>query len=1035
MLNKLADFGETITLTPQSGIQIVEYGFNLAETPGFSRSFIERPSGSANDNNELEYTLLPNWEDDDPDAEPPHTPQADDVSYDISKAKALDTFIGSWVPVPFLRIEPGKDRFGNETYARGPVDWVRVKLVETQKAHLDEEATHRLIFAFDTSLVVRKAGRPYLAPSPEDAQQTESFRFVHRLKDLAGFLSNRADVKGVDGQSGPDTQTWLTSWLEAIFRDFKAAKHPKKRLSEDDFPYCLEHIAQFIVFVGFIARTLKLAKVSLIDTVSERPDVAPIDVDFILDIGNARTCGLLIQSFPNDETTDLNRSLVLELRDLTNPELVHREPFESHVEMMQAEFGPEDLARQSGRARAFFWPSLVRLGPEATRVRAESEGTEATTGLSSPKRYLWDVDAVAQNWSVRIQGKSNPDFQPLIERSIYRCVNNRGDVLEQLIEDKAKFKLSVRAEDMECADSLRFSRSSFFTFMVLETLCQAMMMINSPGVRRRDREKDSPRRLRRIILTIPSATPVQEQRIIRSRTLAAIKLLWMLMGWDDSTPGAPKMPQINTSWDEASSVHLVYLYGEITQKLGGSIEALFDFYGKMRLRTDHEGTADSEQTEKSLRIASVDIGGGTTDLMVTTYYQLDNQALTPVQNFREGFRRAGDDLLKLVVERIVIPAIEKGLAEAGCQGARDLLKELFADDSPGMSEFDKHLRRQFVLHIMRPVGLGVLSECEQDEGPGGPHQPRDFASFFENSEKVLDPEDRIVRYLTQIAKQRGAVDFSLADVVVEANRGLVNECIGSAFDKIFANIAEAIYKLDADLVLLTGRPSCQPGVINLFRNQLGTSADRVVPLRDYRVGNWYPFRQPARSLIADPKTTAVVGGMLCTLASGQLTNFRLYTDGLAMRSTARYIGELRQDGIIPDDRVYFSDVDLDSDTSPALEASFPFHTAVRLGYRQLPRSDWVAAPLYRLRFKPGENRDRLKGALLVTLERTESDDEETDAFSIMKSEATREEFKVTSAEDQDGADLKRLLELKFDTSPVGLSDGVYWLDSGILTIA
>lgn len=1035
MLNKLIDYGETITLTPQSGIQIVEYGFDLADTPRFTRSFIERPSEQVNENGDIEFTLLPNWDDEDPEAEPPHLLQASDDEYDVSKVKALDTFMGVWIPVPFLRIEPGKDRFGNETYAPGPADWVRVKLVETSETHGDREATHRLIFAFDTSLVDRKARRPYLAPSPDDARQTESFRFVHNLKDVGGFLSNRGEKPPAKGQAVQDTQAWLTSWIESIFRDVKAARYPNRPLREDDFPHNLEHIAHFITFVGFISRAVKLAKISLIDTVSERPNVAPIDVDFILDIGNARTCGLLIQSFPNDESTDLNRSLVLELRDLTNPELVYREPFESHVEMMQAEFGPEDLARQSGRARAFFWPSIVRLGPEATRVRVESEGTEATTGLSSPKRYLWDVDEVTQNWNVRLQGKSDLDFQPLIERSIYRFVNNRGDVLSQLAEDKAEFKLSVRAEDMESADALRFSRSSFFTFMMMETLCQALMMINSPGVRRRDREKDSPRRLRRIVLTIPSATPVQEQRIIRSRTQAAVKLLWALMGWDDDTPGAPKKPEINTSWDEASSVHLVYLFGEITQKLGGSIEALFDIYGKTRPRTDHEGTVTNPEPEKSLRIASVDIGGGTTDLMVTTYYQLDNQALTPVQNFREGFRRAGDDLLKLVVERIVIPAIEKGLVESGVKNARDLLKELFADDSPGMSELDKHLRRQFVLCIMRPVGLGILSECEQDENTTSLPATRNFASFFDDSEGVLSNDGRIAQYLTQAAEQRGAQDFSLANVTVEISHQLVEECIGSAFDKIFANIAEAIYKLDADIVLLTGRPSCQPGVINLFRNQLGIAIDRIVPLRDYRVGNWYPFRQPARSLIADPKTTAVVGGMLCTLASGQLTNFRLYTEGLAMRSTAQFIGELRQDGIIPDNKVYFSNVDLDSNAATAMEATFPFHTAVRLGYRQLPRSDWVSAPLYRLRFTPGANRDRLKGALRVTLERNETDAEETDAFSIMKSEATREEFKVTSAEDQEGTNLKKLVELKFDTSPVGQSDGVYWLDSGILTIA
>lgn len=104
MLNKLIDYGETITLTPQSGIQIVEYGFDLADTPRFTRSFIERPSEQVNENGDIEFTLLPNWDDEDPEAEPPHLLQASDDEYDVSKVKALDTFMGVWIPVPFLRL-------------------------------------------------------------------------------------------------------------------------------------------------------------------------------------------------------------------------------------------------------------------------------------------------------------------------------------------------------------------------------------------------------------------------------------------------------------------------------------------------------------------------------------------------------------------------------------------------------------------------------------------------------------------------------------------------------------------------------------------------------------------------------------------------------------------------------------------------------------------------------------------------------------------------------------------------------------------
>ena len=1033
MLNDIIDYDDTITLVPQTGVQFVEYAFDLGRVKSTQRPFIERPTSNQQSGDQVEYTLLPNWEDDaDPDnAMPPHAIGSGDDDYDVDGKKAVLVFLDKWVPVPFLRINPGKDAYGSETYAAGPVDWVRVKVVETAETYGDKAGTHRVIFAFDTALVDRKPNRPYLGLHADDARQTESFRFVHRLKDIASFLSNRPN--DASGQPGDDTQAWLTGWLEVLFREAKQARY--RTLRAEHFPHRLEHIATYIAFLDFLAKAVTPAKITLVDTVSAEPDVAPIDVDLILDVGNARTCGLLIQSFPNDDKTDLNSSLVMELRDLTHPELVYRDPFESNVELVQAEFGPEDLARLSGRSRAFFWPSLVRLGPEATRLRTESEGTEATTGLSSPKRYLWDVDPVSQAWNFR--NSAPGDVAPPIERSVYRFVNNRGDVLEQVEHDRRTLKLKVQQEDIETADALRFSRSSFFTFMLLEILCQATMMINSPATRRWERERHSPRRLRRIVLTMPSATPVQEQRMIRMRTEAAVRLMWSLQGWTATTPGVPQPPQIHTSWDEASSVQLVYLYGEVTQKLGGSIESLFEFLGKDRVRTDAEGKPKGGVPEPSLRIASVDIGAGTTDLMVTTYHQLDNLALLPVQNFREGFRRAGDDLLRLVIERVLIPAVERRLTECGVRNARDLLREKFADDSPGMSELDKHLRRQYVLRLLRPAALGVLSLCEVDDATELARM-RTMRDLLGVNDLRTQDSDRIAAYLRLEVERRGGQGFDILDVEVEFSQEVISDCVSSAFERIFANIAEAIHKLDVDVVLLTGRPSCQPAVISLFQNQLGVGIDRIVALRDYRVGNWYPFRAPARSLIADPKTTAVVGGMLCALASGQLTNFRLYTEGLVMRSTARFIGEMRLDGVIPGNKVYFSDVDLDKAAQDAVEAELVFHTAVRLGYRQLDRQDWVASPLYRLRLSSAAAHSSIKGPINVVLERQSAEvDEDATDLQIMNSQAVSEEFKIADAQETGGQErsVKRLMELKFDTSPVGSTDGTYWLDSGILTIA
>ncbi|GLR46089.1 hypothetical protein GCM10007880_66070 [Mesorhizobium amorphae] len=56
--------------------------------------------------------------------------------------------------------------------------------------------------------------------------------------------------------------------------------------------------------------------------------------------------------------------------------------------------------------------------------------------------------------------------------------------------------------------------------------------------------------------------------------------------------------------------------------------------------------------------------------MVTTYFQTGYVALFPDQNFREGFRIAGDDLLKVVIERLVIQEPPQAPERAGGMSPR-----------------------------------------------------------------------------------------------------------------------------------------------------------------------------------------------------------------------------------------------------------------------------------------------------------------------------------------------------------------------------
>ena len=570
--------------------------------------------------------------------------------------------------------------------------------------------------------------------------------------------------------------------------------------------------------------------------------------------------------------------------------------------------------------------------------------------------------------------------------------------------------------------------------MISEIVVQALCLINQPGLREGRKQSDVPRRLKRIIITLPPATPLQEQRLMRSRAEGAVRLVWDLLGWSSQPPPGLTEPRVVIRWDEASCTHLVYLYTEITQKFSGQLTEFFRLVGKERPFVDDpaQPAPAAAAPQPSLRIASVDIGGGTTDLIITTYCSEDNRSILPTQNFREGFKIAGDDILQAVIERVVLPALAAQLR--GVSNARDFLVDRFGADRANMPEQDKHLRRQLVLRVMKPAGLALLSAYEGAPSTYAISAERaTIGELVKTSSRQMVPlDDRLLDYIDQTAANWGASGFHLADVEVAIDYIRIRNAVETTLGGIFDNIAEAVHHFDCDLVLMSGRPSRLPATVDLFVNKLAVSPDRVLPLANYPAGNWYPFGGRSRFRIEDPKTATVVGCMLCSLAESQITNFTLYTHRLVMRSTANYIGVVERDGKMLSANVLFS-------ASPNETASLPQEGKVNwfapalLGARQLPIERWVASPMYRIKLISGSGGRAIQRPVAITLERELPEDlVEYDSRDFSAKEAQKEELRIADATARDGAPVTRSFYLAFDT--LGSEYG-YWLDTGILAIA
>ena len=988
MLKSLPSHSRSVTsLIPYSGIQFLDYGFNIDETPKVTRTFWEEKQVDqvAADGTVpvVLRSLSPHPDTGELVDDEGRAPAAEDEVYSFNKVRALEVFYRKWVPMPFLRIR-GKDGKGNDLFDRGPTNWARAMIVELDEPDRDGN-THRLVVAFDTELAERVEGRPFLVPSPRDSEEEQEFRFVPGDADATWFVE----------------EPWIEEWLYELFCEFKQAQRPGRPLRPEDFRYVCEHWARYLTCLTVLGACCSFNRIKLTDTVSRVLKYTPIDVDLVLDVGNSRTCGILIESNPDDRF-DLNNSYMLELRDLSRPEHVYALPFESRVEFARASFGKDSVSRHSGRGNAFHWPTPTRVGPEAVRLSGEAQGTEGITGLSSPKRYLWDGRPLNQVWRFNGVAMDGISTEPPVSGAFMAYVTEDGDVIRQ----KAR-------RDATSAVRAKFSRSSLFTFMLSEIILQALVMVNSPETRGQRQHADVPRRLRRIILTMPPATPLAEQKIMRQRAEGAVKLVWDTLGWREARHAPAHEPIVLMTWDEASCTQLVYLYTEITQKFQGAATEFFEIMGKVR-----HGCGG----EPSLRIASIDIGGGTTDLMVVTYQIEGNRAINPTQNFREGFKIAGDDILEAVIERHVLPPIGRRLAESGVNDAHALLQHLFGGDRAGMPEQERHLRKQFVTQVAMPIALAMLHAYESARPFGeDPPYTQPFGDFFPPERR---PAQRILDYLERSARERGAKDFRLEDVVFEINFDGIGQEVQTVMRATLFDLCEVVYTLDCDILLLSGRPSRLPGIQDAVLSLMPVPPDRVMRMHHYRVGNWYPFSN-ANARIDDPKTTAVVGGMLCALSEGQVEGFLLRSSRFKMKSTARFIGEMEISGQIKADRMLFADIDLEERSRTGGEAArLKFYAPLFIGFRQLPIERWTATPLYYLEFSNPQSASRMSLPLTVTLERADADDEDDEDF--------KEDFKVTEIEEADGS-TKRPTDVTLRLQTLK-SEAGYWLDTGILIV-
>lgn len=924
------------------------------------------------------------------------------------KVPAFELLLDKWLPMPMFEC----DATGNTTGI--PMGWCRVMIRRVGEGEAKGTSRYSLTWAFDTHLADNPLS-PYFPFFYDENEKKKQYALCNKPDVLFNFLSIIEEQNAVS--------QYIASLLH--INPAKLVHHRYK------------FIAYYIYLINFLRLSGASPRVTLYN-----PHDGDVEVDMVLDIGNSRTCGVLF------EDGDFTRSVMLELRDLSKPWITYKNPFDMRLVYRRADFGNDLILPEE----AFNWKSIVRVGEEARSLvyhSIEDMGiAERANNYSSPKRYLWDRKKSQARWEFLIT-----DTDPFnVRQSPNIFLENFTDMFDERGEFKEKadtvnvFEMESEATDSDC----HYSRASMMTFVMVEVLQQAIAQINSPSFRDKHGRIDCRRRLRNVIITCPTAMPHVEQISLRQSMVDAQKA--MLRCNPSLRPinviPSPEALKVTDdydsidkrqwSYDEASACQLVYIYAEIAQRYNGKIDKFFDAKGHKRQEFLDEG-----YERNSLTIGSIDIGAGTTDIMICSYkYEGDEQScITPVPHFYDSFYVAGDDILRNIVQRYVIEGPETGIPFmgsihsallalllamsdeellelpctratytdvyrtyvediVGCQSperkeerkryfASVLLRDFFGYDSAMMSFKDRQARVDFNTQISVPIAREMMDLLRRRF----PSRVYTYDELFAD----LKPSEHLLNHFYN------HFGFRFEELSWRFDPEEIASMVRATMEPLMKQLSIVLYAYKCDILVMAGRPTTIDAIPELFIKYYPMSPDRIICLNDYRVGTWYPFAD-GQGYFYDQKSVVAVGAMVGYLAStegfnGMRIDFREMIR--KMKSTANYIG-------FYDDKaqqVKNSLLKPNKSNASATIGSFP----VFLGCKQFDSALYQARPLYGLYFKGKKHQ-----SVRITFTRSYQED--------------REVVEIEEITDMQGNVIpKSTIEIVQQSI---VADGKHWLDKG-----
>lgn len=632
------------------------------------------------------------------------------------------------------------------------------------------------------------------------------------------------------------------------------------------------------------------------------PPPTVVDCTLSIDLGNTRTVALLIDHV-GDPVENFGRLPIYQLPMSWSQYPGNREQagaFESVVSFICPDSSGDEFCGNQARL------SFVKLGKYAlhnNRAFGSDARNKGRYMLSSPKRYFWDKDSSRRDWIGVQYRQNNAEPQELTTKTL-DCKLARGFAKDALSETS------------------QLPPAYILSAMVAELYEQACHYVSSSTFKTMTND-DSCRRISKVHITYPSTLLPRELQEYQNQLRKGLTCYL-------DNYHRPVNVTLTSEIDEASAVLSVYAYSEMRKS-----NALFWLQSIGRMST----------LGYKARIAVIDVGGGTTDLSISSVEATNAEAgIDPFKATidlvcRNGFNNAGDAFIFDFIEHCVAELGFSSIWEASEVGEGalelDVLKARYLlNDNEG---FVRGLTRGFWFDL----AIKVAAECDKvlQRYPDGNVDESDFTPF----EYELTVEATYI--WKKLFNPRGVEGIVVKDrMIIKMNREIFMRYLESA-DRVFRSaarvFADSIYAYDVDLLLFSGKTSEFIAVQNVFRKYIALPESSIKSMKNFEVGSWCGHLTDNLGRIADSKISTALGGALYSLRTDSAVNMK-FQDCVA--DLPCKWGFVTDNGPIAFQYPIFADGEL--------QKTVPMSGYRRLIARQMPFAR-TAVLSYELRFKPG----------------------------------------------------------------------------------